>query len=132
MKLILNSLVLYLVFFCFIGIAHSEEICFSSQNASKLVMDLETCKIIQNEELPNLKEQNQLLKEQIDLSKQKIELLEKQIEFSNQTIQQYKELLGLQQKAYEQAMEANKPSVFETILKTIGAVAAGVLVGLAL
>jgi len=106
----------------------SPVVCFTEDDAKKMVVDLENSNDYR-EQVEILKEANAELEKQITLLKEINKLQQEQSEISKQTIESYQKLLKAQKEAYEKEIENNKPSIWEKIFVGIGAAGIGVLIG---
>lgn len=83
MKWLLSS---YLISLLLVGNIYAHEVCFSVEDAKRLVVELEQKRILQQEVkeyeelVKNLKKQNELLQEQNKLLKEQIEIVKNQTE----------------------------------------------------
>jgi len=132
--MILNKPVIisYIVFFIFLLIlpvlGRCEDICMDEKNASAIVVEIEKCRIME-QELGLLKDSNIELQKQIDLLKQIIELKNQQIEVGDKTIKQYSDLLKQQEEVYKEIIKNSKSSFFEKIKDAFSYVGIGILIG---
>lgn len=130
-----KKLLSYLIFICFLlllpTLGRCEDICFDEKVASNIVVELEKGRLIQ-QETEALKGENAELQKQIDLLKQIIELKDIQLESTNKALKQYGDLLEQQGKLYEEALKRSKPSFFEKLSDTLGAVGIGIIIGVLL
>jgi hypothetical protein len=126
-KLLFLSLLIFLSVFS-VSFA-AEEICFPEDQAKKLVYELEQCRNIQDQ-VDLYRQENDQLEKQVGLLKEIINLKDQQLKISEKSVDQYKDLLQYQQKTYEQIVKDNQPSVGKEIIKVLGYIGIGVLIGL--
>jgi uncharacterized UBP type Zn finger protein len=79
-----------------------------------------------------LKGYNQELEKQIALLKDVVKLKDEQIKKNEEMIAQQKQLMEYQVQACEEKVKNAKPSFFDGLLKVVGGVAIGIIVGVLL
>ncbi len=104
-------------------------ICFSEQDAGKMVVDLEKYQK-QSEIVKLLKEENKELEIKIDNLNKIIKSQDEIIKKSNETIANLQKLLDTQKEAYEKQIKESKPSIWSYIGTAIGSLAVGLCIGL--
>lgn len=105
-----------------------ENICYKPEVASKIVVDLQKANIT-NQELIATQKLNDELKVQIESLNQIIVLQKEQINILDSGMSSYKDLLKIQKEGYEKEIKNAKPKLLDTILKSIGLVGAGIVIG---
>lgn len=103
-------------------------ICFAEKTASKMVVELEKCRIT-NKQIENLIKENQELSKQIEYLKIIIELQKKELEISKQTIENLQMIIDYQNEAYEKLY---KKSFYDKIKENSLFLTLGILIGVAI
>jgi len=111
--------------------AFAEDICVSEESARKIVSDLESIPTI-TEKLNLQKQLNSELEKTNKLLQEKIDLKDKEIVAKDKAIADLNNLIATQKKDYEKAIDEVKPSMFGNLLKVLGGVGIGILVGVLL
>lgn len=109
----------------------SPVICFSEEDAKKIVVQLEDLADYKDQ-VEILKQQNQELLKQIELLKTINKLQQDQIVLSTQAITNLNEVIKSQKNAYEKKIEEEKPSILNKLYTTVGTLGVGVLIGILL
>jgi len=113
------------------ALLHAEDVCVSEDSAKRIVVDLEKGKI-NEEQVITLKAYNQEMEKQISLLKEVVKLKDEQIKKNEEMIAQQKQLMEYQVQACEEKVKNAKPSFFDGLLKVVGGVAIGIIVGVLL
>ena len=121
------------ILFCILAPAllHAEDVCVSEDSAKRIVVDLEKGKI-NEEQVITLKAYNQEMEKQISLLKEVVKLKDDQIAKNEELIGQQKQLMEYQVQACEEKVKSAKPSFFDGLIKIIGGVGIGILIGVLL
>lgn len=131
MKIKILFIILFLLFTGFKTKVYADEICFTEEQAKKLVYELEQGKIAQDQ-VVLYKQENSELENQVKLLKEINDLKDQQLKIDEKTIQQYKDLIDFQKKSYEQIVKELKPSPVKQFLNNFGFMGVGLLLGLLL
>jgi hypothetical protein len=131
MKIKILFIILFLLFTGFGTKVYADEICFTEEQAKKLVYELEQGKIAQDQ-VVLYKQENAELENQVKLLKEINDLKDQQIKINERTIEQYKDLIDFQKKSYEQIVKELKPSPVKQFLNNFGFMGIGLLIGLLL
>lgn len=110
---------------------HAEDVCVSEDSAKRIVVDLEKGKI-NDEQVITLRAYNQEMEKQILLLKDVVTLKDGQIAKNEELIVQQKQLMEYQVQACEEKVKNAKPDFFDGLIKIIGGVGIGVLIGVLL
>jgi len=111
--------------------AVDEEICFTPDTTGQIVVEIEKCRLIQ-QEVELLRQKNDELERQIALYKEMNVIQEQQIQTLKKTTETYVDLLKTQGEAYEKQIKQAKPNILNEIMKGTAFVGLGLLVGLLL
>lgn len=128
-KLSVGLLILGILLFA--NFSFAEEICFTEENAAKIVVELEKANIMK-EQVQALKDQNIELVKQIKLMKEIVDLQQQQLDMSKQTIQTLQDTVKAQGEAYEKQLKMSKPNIWYQITEYAGILGVGILIGLLL
>ena len=109
----------------------AEDVCVSEESAKRMVVELEKGKI-NEEQVITLKAYNQETEKQISLLKEVVKLKDDQIAKNEELIGQQKQLMEYQVQACEEKVKNAKPSFFDGLIKIIGGVGIGILIGVLL
>lgn len=104
------------------------EVCFSGEDAQRMVVDLETGRNLQ-EQVDLYRKTTAELEGQIALLKEIDSLRKQQIEAGQTAIRQMQEIVSLQGKAYEEAVKASRPSLLKKVIDALGFIGIGILAG---
>ena len=113
------------------SILRAEDVCVSEESAKRIVVKLEEGKV-NDEQLATLKGYNQELEKQIALLKDVAKLKDEQIKKNEEMIAQQKQLMEYQVQACEEKVKNAKPSFFDGLLKGVGGIAIGIIIGVLL
>lgn len=120
----LISIILFVLIFAVS--ASADQICLPSDTVGEMVVDLEKCELLK--ERYNILEQgNAELEKQIELLEKVNDLQKEQLQVLKETNQQYRDLVEVQGKMYQEAIKASKPSFFKEAFKAAGNMGIGVL-----
>jgi len=111
--------------------AADEEICFTPDTTGQMVVEIEKCRLIQQQVIL-LRQKNDELERQIVLYKEINSIQEQQIQTLKNATETYQDLLKAQGEAYEKQIKAAKPNMWDEIMKGAAFVGLGLLVGLLL
>jgi len=104
---------------------YAGEICFDSETAGKMVVELEQCRIT-SQQVEILQKENEELRKQVELLKQIVELQKEQVKISQQTIENIQKTCEIKTKEMEKVC---KPSFWTNLKDRILFSLAGVLLG---
>jgi len=104
-------------------------ICFSEEDAGKIVVDLEKYQK-QIELVSLLKEENKELETKIQNLDKIIKSQDEIIKKSNESIENLQKLVDTQREAYEKQIAESKPSIWKFIGTALGSLAVGLCIGL--
>jgi hypothetical protein len=110
---------------------HAEDVCVSEESAKRIVVELEKAKV-NEEQLITLKAYNLELEKQVSLMKDVVKLKDDQIRKNEEMIEQQKRLMEYQVQACEEKVKNAKPSFFDGLIKVLGGVAIGIIIGVLL
>jgi len=113
------------------SLLRAEDVCVSEESAKRIVVDLEKGKV-NEEQVITLKTYNQEMEKQISLMKEVVKLKDEQIKKNEEMIEQQKKLMEYQVQACEEKVKNARPSFFDGLLKAIGGVGIGVIIGVLL
>ena len=103
-------------------------ICFTEKTASKMVVEIEKCRITAKQ-IELLARENEELKKQVEYLKTIVELQKKELEISKQTIENLREIVNYQNKAYKKLY---KKSIFDKVRENSLFLTIGILIGAAI
>ncbi len=106
----------------------TEGICFSAEDAGRMVVDLENY-VKQADIIKLLKEENAELQVKIDNLEKISKIQNDQLNTTNETIEQLNSLIDSQRKAYEEQIKQSKPSFLKQVGIFVGAILAGIGIG---
>lgn len=109
----------------------AEDVCVSEESAKRMVVELEKGRV-NEEQLIVLKAYNSELEKQISLMKDVVKLKDDQIKKNEEMIKQQKQLMEYQEQACEEKVKNAKPSFFDGLIKVLGGVAIGIIIGVLL
>lgn len=101
--------------------AFAQDICFTNEVASRMIVDLEQKNNYENQ-VVLYKEGNRELEYQVQLLKEVNELRKEQLN-------QYERLVNLQKDSYEAIIKESKPSIGQKIFEFISLLGLGVAIG---
>jgi len=104
-------------------------ICFSEEDAGKIVVDLEKYQK-QSELVDLIKEENKELEIKIANLDKIIKSQDEIIKKSNESIENLQKLMDAQKEAYEKQIQESKPSIWKFIGTALGSLAVGLCIGL--
>lgn len=111
--------------------AYPVDICLGPESAKGIVVELEQCRI-QKEELSLCTEAVRNLEQTVEIQNQEVDIYKSAIEDARKAADGYKSLLDEQRKMYETALKESKPSLFEQVIKALGFIGGGILIGVLL
>lgn len=123
----ISGIVLF-VSLAFPSIGRAGEVCFSGEDAQRMVVDLEKGRNLQ-EQVELYRKATAELEQQIALLKEIDSLRKQQIEAGQTAIRQMQEIVSLQGKAYEEALQASRPSFLKKAIDALGLIGIGILAG---
>ncbi|MBZ0156226.1 MAG: hypothetical protein K8I29_08470 [Alphaproteobacteria bacterium] len=112
-------------------VAYAGDICFTDQDAQRLVVDLERGRNYQ-EQIELYRQANSELERQVGYLKEVVALQKEQLLLSRDAVKQYQELIDYQRKSYEHALQEKKPDLLKKLIDSLGLIGIGVLFGLVL
>jgi hypothetical protein len=125
------TVALFVFIVAFTGQARAEDICFSQETASRMVVDLEQCRVDQ-ETMQIMDGMIETLNSQIAAEEAVIASQKKKIAATEEAVKKMEALLNEQRKQYETEIKEAKPSFFQEVLKDAGFVAVGIIAGVIL
>lgn len=111
--------------------AYAGDICFTEQDAQRLVVDLERGRNYE-EQIELYRQANSELERQVGYLKEMVALQKEQLLLGRDALKQYQELIDYQKKSYEHALQENKPNLLRKLFDSLGLIGIGVLFGLVL
>lgn len=130
----LKWLFVLFIFICLFILAVSScsaEVCFSTDTAKVITVELEQCRI-QKDELSLCNEAVRNLEQTVEAQDSAIVIYKSAIADARKAAESYKALLDEQRKMYEMVLKESRPSIFEQAIKAFGFIGAGILIGVLL
>jgi len=115
--------------FCRAGEVKSNEpiICFTEKTASRMVVEIEKCRIT-TKQIELLAKENEELRKQVEYLKTIIELQKKELEMSKQTIENLRKIIDYQSEAYK---KLHRESILDKVKENSLFLSVGILIGVA-
>ena len=115
--------------FCEAGEVKSNEpiICFTEETASRMVVEIERCRITAKQ-IELLAKENEELRKQVEYLKTIVELQGKELETSRQTIENLRKIIDYQSEAYK---KLHRESILDKVKENSLFLSIGILIGVA-
>jgi len=121
---IISFVIAFIAFFLLVK-ANAEEICMSEETAKQMVVELEKCRITESQ-ITDYEQALQNLNEQIKKQEEQIEAHRKALEEASKIISDKDSLIERAEKS------CPKPSILSEVLKGIGFLGIGIIMGVLL
>ena len=102
-------------------------ICFTEKTASKMVVEIERCRIT-TRQVELLAKENEELRKQVEYLKTIIELQKKELETSRQTIENLRKVIDYQSEVYK---KLHRESILDKVKENSLFLSIGILIGVA-
>ncbi|RLE64919.1 MAG: hypothetical protein DRJ47_06490 [Thermoprotei archaeon] len=102
-------------------------VCFTEKTASRMVVEIEKCRIT-TKQIELLAKENEELRKQVEYLKTIVELQKKELETSRQTIENLRKIIDYQSEAYK---KLHKESILDKVKENSLFLSIGILIGVA-